>query len=162
MAACDDVSMREEGHLDGCGCRECLVGLFENACLAGNFLEATRFDHAFGIHKREIKMAGNESEEGLLFLICESWKCGKLIKWFIERFDFSKAEVMSENVLQWACVHEDLEVLKWVANRFQLSVEDIHANDEALLIACANGSDELSRWMAERFHISEGGAAAMY
>lgn len=65
------------------------------------------------------------------------------------------------NILRWACMSGELEIVKWVIDNFEITTEIIRQDNSFCFIHCiGNGYIELAEFLRDKFSLNRGDAAA--
>jgi len=90
----------------------------------------------------------------VLYSVCEN---GNLFELESISDNLTHLHVKNEDnkAFRIACLHGHLEVLKWLVDKFGLTVMDVRCNENwAFRIACLHGHLEVAKWLVDKFRLT--------
>lgn len=118
------------------------------ACRNGHIHVAEWLVDRFGISGADVRLACNT----IARLICKDGQL-EALQWLIHRFGLSRYDVVVDNyTFLSACKHGHLRVVKWMAEEYNMTLEEASRYDEKpLMFACANGHTAVAKWLCETY-----------
>jgi hypothetical protein len=88
-----------------------------------------------------------------------------MVKWLVGAFDYFDRETKShvkKFCIEMCCNNNQLEMAKWLADKFEVERTDVRFNyNSSLRICCDKGNLEMAKWLVQRFGLNESDARSM-